>query len=146
MTKTPNVVSYHHPSLGTITKAIAVYPSAILIPPEQHYMAALDLVPPGTKCVFCDGETIVIPEYECELIEQIKGQFQATTVQYGQMREHEFATLACRAGVDGHLVVLGDMVRDWSLTASEMVAFALRSPDEARRLWSEQYLASMDAA
>jgi len=60
----------------------------------------------GVRQLFCDGESILLPEAEVEAIEMLRSRFNATAV-YGQAKEYEFATRACNAGVPIELLRLG---------------------------------------
>lgn len=143
LNKTPNVVIYDGPR-GPRIDVLPVYPSAKVYVPAGQYMVAVAMVDSKTTpCVFFDGESILVPEYEVELIAQFVAKFSAT-VEYGQMQEAEFATLAVQAGVDGTLVRLGHAVQGCGLNPKEMLEQALADPAEAKRQWSELYLSSMN--
>jgi len=102
-------------------------------------LSALDGVPK----VFCDGETILLPETETQAIEMLRQRFDAAVV-LGQAQDYEFATKARNQGVSAELIRLGDAVRCViGQGADEMVRAALEQPSETRLAWAALYRSSM---
>jgi len=97
----------------------------------------------GVRQVFCDGESILIPEAEVEAIELLRSRFKAATV-YGQAQEYEFATRARNEGVPVELLRLGQAVRNCTgQEAREMVRAALEQPSATLLAWSALYRSSI---
>lgn len=134
----------HSHDFGARMKTYPVYPSALIKVNDTDYMEAVRLLgDAGTDCVFCDGETILVPEYETGAIDLLVRRFGAT-VEYGHASESEYCTLAIRAGVSAPLVEIGNAIQKCSgMTPQQMLEFALSSPELALSAWREMYLASM---
>ncbi|WP_438299533.1 hypothetical protein [Pseudomonas sp. NMS19W] len=118
------------------------YPSVKATVDSSRYMDALQALV-GVRQVFCDGETILLPEAEVEAIEMLRSRFKAT-LQYGQAEEYEFATKARDAGVKAELLRLGQAVCGIAGQDAEvMVHAALEDPSATLLAWSALYLSSM---
>lgn len=66
----PNRIMTHSHAFGSRMKTSPVYPSALIKVKDTDYMEAVRLLgDAGTDCVFCDGETILVPEYETGAID-----------------------------------------------------------------------------
>lgn len=97
----------------------------------------------GVRQIFCDGESIMLPEAEVEAIEMLRLRFNAT-FEYGQGEEYEFATKAWNAGVKAELLRLGQAVCDITGQHAEvMVRAALDDPSATLLAWSALYRSSM---
>ncbi|MFJ7794541.1 hypothetical protein [Pseudomonas sp. NPDC096950] len=119
------------------------YPSVSASVEPSRYMEAIEALE-GVRQVFCDGETILVPETELEAIAMLKSRFGAITV-YGQAQAYEFSTKARIAGVCDQLLHLGQAVRTCSgKDADEMVSAALESPSATLLAWSALYGSSMN--
>lgn len=119
------------------------YPSVSASVEPSRYMEAVDALE-GVRHVFCDGETILVPETEVEAIEMLKSRFGAITV-YGQAQAYAFATKARIAGVCDQLLRLGQAVHACSgQDADAMVSAALESPSTTLLAWSALYDSSMN--
>jgi len=118
------------------------YPSVKATVELSRYMEALDALK-GVRQVFCDGESILLPEAEVEAIEMLRSRFNAATV-YGQAQEYEFATRARDEGVPVELLQLGQAVHDCTgQEVGEMVRAALEQPSATLLAWSALYRSSM---
>lgn len=118
------------------------YPSVKAMVELSRYMEAIEALE-GVRHVFCDGESILLPEAEVEAIEMLRSRFNAATV-YGQAMEYEFATRARNEGVPAQLLRLGQAVRDLTgQDAQEMVRAALDQPSATLLAWSTLYRSSM---
>lgn len=118
------------------------YPSVMATVDPSLYMDAIDALQ-GVRQVFCDGETILLPEAEVQAIEMLRSRFNASTV-YGQAKEYEFATKARNQGVSIKLLRLGNAVHDCTgQGAEEMVRVALEQPSATLLAWSALYRSSM---
>ncbi|MBA1280287.1 hypothetical protein [Stutzerimonas stutzeri] len=118
------------------------YPSVKAFVELSRYMEAVEALK-GVRQVFCDGETILLPEAEVEAIEMLRSRFNATT-EYGQAAEFEFATKARNAGVSAKLIQLGQEVQDCTgEDAEQMVRAALEQPSATLLSWSALYTSSM---
>lgn len=119
------------------------YPSVAASVEPSRYMEAIDALE-GVRQVFCDGETILLPETEVEAVEMLRSRFGAITV-YGQAQMYEFATKARLAGVSDQLLRLGQAVHVCTgQTADDMVIAAVESPSASFLAWSALYISSMD--
>ena len=118
------------------------YPSVLATVEPSRYMEAVDALK-GTRQVFFDGETILVPEVEVQAIEMLRSRFNASTI-YGQAKEYEFATIARIQGVPAKLLSLGQAVHDCAgQSAEEMARVALEQPGTTLLAWSALYRASM---
>ena len=118
------------------------YPSVKATVVPSLYMDAVQALE-DVRQVFCDGETILLPEAEVETIEMLRSRFKAT-LQYGQAEEYEFATKARDAGVTAELLRLGQAVCDITgQDAGVMVRAALENPSATLLAWSALYRSSM---
>ncbi|WP_219096169.1 hypothetical protein [Pseudomonas sp. UMAB-40] len=118
------------------------YPSVSATVEPTRYMEALDALE-GIRQVFCDGETILLPEAEVQAIAMLCSRFNAVTV-YGQAKAYEFATMARNQGVPVELLRLGHAVHSCTgQDAEEMVRVALEQPSATMLAWSALYLSSM---
>jgi hypothetical protein len=118
------------------------YPSVVATVEPSRYMDAIDALK-GVRQVFCDGETILLPEAEVQAIEMLRSRFNASTA-YGQAKEYEFATTARNQGVSVELLRLGHAVHDCTgQGADEMVRMALEQPSATMLAWSALYRSSM---
>lgn len=118
------------------------YPSVLATVEPSRYMEAIDALQ-GIRQVFCDGETILLPEAEVQAIEMLRSRFNASTV-YGQAKAYEFATKARNGGVAVELLRLGQAVHDSTgQNAEEMVCAALEQPSATLLAWSALYRSSM---
>lgn len=120
------------------------YPSVKATVDSSRYMEAVQALA-GVRQVFCDGETILLPEAEVQAIEILRCQFKAT-FEYGQAEEYQFATKARDAGVTAELLRLGQAVCDITgQHAVVMVRAALEDPSATLLAWSSLYRSSMIA-
>ncbi|MGE8113874.1 hypothetical protein [Pseudomonas sp. NPDC086566] len=118
------------------------YPSVKATVNSSRYMEAVQALE-GVRQVFCDGETILLPEAEVKAIEMLRLQFNAT-FEYGRAEEYEFATKARDAGVIAELLRLGQEVCDITGQHAEvMVRAALEDPSATLLAWSAPYRSSM---
>lgn len=118
------------------------YPSVKATVDLSRYMDAVEALN-GVRQVFCDGESILLPEAEVQAIELLRSRFNATFV-YGQAEEYEFATKARNAGVSAELLRLGQAVRSSTGQDAElMVRAALEEPSATLLAWSVLYRSSM---
>ncbi|MCI1021410.1 hypothetical protein HWD96_04115 [Pseudomonas putida] len=118
------------------------HPSVKATVDSSRYMEAVEALA-GVRQVFCDGETILLPETELKAIEMLRSQFKAT-FDYGQAEEFEFATKARDAGVKAELLRLGQAVCGITgQDAEEMVRAALEAPSATLLAWSALYRSSM---
>lgn len=118
------------------------YPSVKATVELSRYLEAIEALA-GIRQVFCDGESILLPEAEVEAIEMLRSRFNAVTV-YGQAQEYEFATRARKEGVPIELIRLGQAVRDCTgHEVSEMVRSAVEQPGATLLAWSALYSSSM---
>lgn len=118
------------------------YPSVLATVEPSRYMEAIDALQ-GVRQVFCDGETILLPEAEVQAIEMLRSRFNASTV-YGQAKEYEFATKARAKAVPAKLLRLGQAVHGCTgQAAEEMVRAALEEPSATLLAWSALYRSSM---
>ncbi len=118
------------------------YPSILATVEPSRYMEAVEALK-GTRQVFIDGETILLPEAEVQAIEMLRSRFKASTI-HGQAREYEFATKARLQGVPVKLLRLGQAVHDCTgQSAEEMVRVALEQPSGTLLAWSALYRSSM---
>ena len=118
------------------------YPSVMATVDSSRYMEAIEALT-GVRQVFCDGESILLPEAEVVAIEMLRSRFNATTV-YGQAKQYEFATRARNAGVPIELLRLGQAVHDCTGQDAEvMVSSALSQPSATLLAWSALYRSSM---
>lgn len=118
------------------------YPSIKATVDPSRYMDAVRALN-GVRQVFCDGETILLPEAEVKAIEMLRSQFNAT-FEYGQAKEYEFATKARDAEVKAELLRLGQTVCDITGQHAEvMVRAALEEPSATLLAWSALYRSSM---
>lgn len=118
------------------------YPSVLATVEPSRYMDAIDALE-GVRQVFCDGETIMLPEAEIQAVEMLRSSFNASVV-YGQAKEYEFATKARAQAVPVQLLRLGQAVHDCTgQGADEMVRSALEQPSATLLSWSALYLSSM---
>jgi hypothetical protein len=123
-----------------------VYPSVFVkIPDKDYYDAAIDVgdnikVP----CIYYDGEVIIVPESYTQVIQYLVERYKGEVIATGQMKQHEFATLAIKQGVQGELVALGDALMFPHDKVSEMLGKAISNPEETLLEWKELYRASMD--
>ncbi|MDT3268719.1 hypothetical protein QNL75_27060 [Pseudomonas amygdali pv. morsprunorum] len=119
------------------------YPSVMVTVEPARYMEAVEALK-GTRQVFCDGETILVPEAEVHAIEMLRSRFNASTI-YGQASEYEFATKAQSQGVPANLLRLGQAVHNCTgHDADEMVRLAQEQPSETLLAWSALYRSSMN--
>ena len=120
------------------------YPSVTATVEPARYLDAVEALK-GTRQVFCDGETILLPEAEVQAIEMLRRRFNASMI-YGQALEYDFATKARRHGVPVELLRLGQAVHDCTgQDADEMVRLALGQPSATLLAWSALYLSGMSA-
>lgn len=118
------------------------YPSVKATVKLHRYMEAVEALK-GVRQVFCDGESILLPEAEVEAIEMLRSRFKAT-LQYGQAEVYEFATKARDAGVGAELLRLGQAVHGITGQDAEvMVRAALEAPNATLLAWSALYRSSM---
>lgn len=118
------------------------YPSVAATVEPSRYMDAIEALH-GVRQVFCDGETILLPEFEEQAIEMLRSRFNASTV-YGQAKAFEFATKARKAGVPVELLRLGHAVHNCTgQDAEEMVRAAIEQPSVTLLSWTSLYLSSM---
>lgn len=118
------------------------YPSVSATVDPSQYLEAIDALK-SVRQIFCDGETILIPEAEVEAIEMLRTRFNAST-DYGQAKEYEFATKARDQGVPNELLRLGQAVHDCTGQATEeMIRAALEQPSATLLAWSALYRSSM---
>lgn len=118
------------------------YPSVKATVDSSAYMEAVQALD-GIRQVFCDGESILLPETEVEAVEMLRLQFKAT-LEYGQAEKYEFATKARDAGVVAELFRLGQAVSDSTGQDAElMVRAALEAPSATLLAWSALYRSSM---
>lgn len=118
------------------------YPSVAATVEASRYMEAVEALEDVPQ-VFCDGETILLPEAEVQAVEMLRARFNASTV-YGQAMAYEFATKARNEGVPIELLLLGQAVHDCTgQSAEEMVRAALSQPSATRLAWSALYRSSM---
>ena len=118
------------------------YPSVKAKVDSSRYMDAVEALK-GVRQVFCNGETILLPEAEVKAIEMLRSQFKAT-FEYGQAEEYEFATKARDAGVNAELLRLGQAVCDITGQPAEwMVRAAQEDPSATLLAWSALYRSSM---
>ena len=128
------------------TLSLPIYPSAIIDVPDRHYNDAVKWFHNDIKlpCVYFDGETIVIPEAYDGIIDAVVKRFNGNIVERNAMQEHEFATLAIRAGVESRLIRLGDAIQGLVGTPSQMLECAISNPEATFVEWKEAYKASMN--
>lgn len=118
------------------------YPSVKATVELSRYMEAIEALT-GIRQVFCDGESILLPEAEVEAIEMLRSRFNAVTV-YGQAQEYEFATRARNEGVPIELIRLGHAVLDCTgQEVGDMVRSAVEQPSATLLAWSALYRSSM---
>lgn len=118
------------------------YPSVRATVELSRHMEAVEALR-GVRQVFCDGETILLPEAEVEAIAMLRARFNAVTV-HGQAQEYEFATRARVEGVPAELLRLGQAVHECTgQSAGEMVRAAIEQPGPTRLAWSALYRSSM---
>lgn len=118
------------------------YPSVSATVDPSRYLDAIDALK-GVRQVFCDGETILLPEAEVQAIDMLRTRFNASTV-YGQAKEYEFATKARDQAVPIELLRLGQAVHDCTgQAAEEMIRAALQQPSATLLAWSALYRSSM---
>lgn len=118
------------------------YPSVAATVEPARYMEAIDALE-GVRQVFCDGETILLPEAEVQAIAMLRSRFNAVTV-YGQAKAYEFATMARNQGVSVELLRLGHAVHECTgQEAEEMVRVALEQPSATMLAWSALYRSAM---
>lgn len=118
------------------------YPSVAATVEASRYMEAVEALE-GIPQVFCDGETILLPETEAQAIEMLRVRFNASVV-YGQAKAYEFATKARNEEVPIELLRLGQAVYDCTgQSAEEMVRTALNQPSATLLAWSALYRSSM---
>jgi hypothetical protein len=118
------------------------YPSVLATVEPSRYMEAVEGLK-GTRQVFSNGETILLPEAEVQAVEMLRGRFNACMI-HGQAGEYEFATRARVQGVPVNLLRLGQAVHDCTgQSAAEMVRVALEQPSAALLAWTELYRSSM---
>lgn len=118
------------------------YPSAMATVEPSRYLDAIDALK-GVRQVFCDGETIMLPEAEIQAVEMLRSRFNASVV-YGQAKEYEFATKARAQTVPAKLLRLGQAVHGCTgQAAEEMVRAALEEPSATLLAWSALYRSSM---
>lgn len=118
------------------------YPSVLASVDPSRYMEAVEALK-GTRQVFFDGETILLPEAEVQAIEMLRSRFNASTI-YGQGEEYEFATKARVHGVPVKLLRLGQAVHGCTgQSAEEMIRVALEQPSGTLLAWSALYRSSM---
>lgn len=72
------------------------FPSAIVAIPPEKYMEAMEATCKTPK-VFFDGETILLPEHEHQVIAMLIERF-GGIASVGHAKEYEYATLASQAG------------------------------------------------
>lgn len=118
------------------------YPSVMATVEPGRYMEAVEALK-GTRQVFCDAETILLPEAEVQAIDMLRSRFNASTI-HGQASEYEFATKARNRGVPAKLLRLGQAVHGCTgQNADEMVRVALEQPSATLLAWSALYRSSM---
>ncbi|MDU9404897.1 hypothetical protein RTH46_20635 [Pseudomonas sp. zfem004] len=118
------------------------YPSVKATVELHRYMEAVKALA-GVRQVFCDGESILLPEAEVEAVEMLRLRFKAT-FEYGQAEEYEFASKARDAGVAAELLRLGQAVHGFTGQDAEvMVRAALEAPGATLLAWSALYRSSM---
>ncbi|RMN38494.1 hypothetical protein ALQ64_04171 [Pseudomonas cannabina] len=118
------------------------YPSVLATVEPSRYMEAVEALQ-GISKVFCDGESILIPETELQAIEMLRSRFNASTI-HGQAGQYEFATKARVQGVPVELLRLGQAVHDCTgQSAEEMVRVALEQPSATLLAWTALYHSSM---
>lgn len=118
------------------------YPSVKATVTPSRYMDAVQALG-GVRQVFCDGESILLPEAEVEAIKMLHSRFGAI-LEYGQAEEYEFATRARNAGVSPELIRLGQAVSGSTVQSAEiMVRCALEDPSATLLAWSALYRSSM---
>jgi hypothetical protein len=125
-----------------------VYPSVQISVPACLYSLAVDaLLDHVESNFFFDGETILVPKRNPSAIELLLKKFSGVITQDDWGLCYEYATLAQEAGVDSRLVSLGHSVFGLiGQTATEMIQFAILSPDSADLVWTEIYLRAMESA
>ncbi len=118
------------------------YPSALATVEPSRYLDAIDALK-GVRQVFCDGETIMLPEAEMQAVEMLRSRFNASVV-YDQAKEYEFATKARAQALPAELLRLGHAVHNCTgQGADEMVTAALMQPSATLLAWSALYCSSM---
>ena len=118
------------------------YPSVSATVDPSRYLDAIDALK-GVRQVFCDGETILLPEAEVQAINMLCTRFNASTV-YGQAKEYEFATKARDQSVSHELLRLGQAVHgSTGQSAEEMIRAALEQPSATLLAGSALYRSSM---
>lgn len=128
------------------TLILPIYPSVIVGVPDRYYNDAVKWFSDDIKlpCVYFDGETIVIPEAYDGIIGATVNRFHGIIIERNAMQEHEFATLAIRAGVDSRLIRIGDAIQGLVGTPSEMLEYAMSNPEHTFVEWKKAYEASMN--
>ncbi|MDG1581021.1 hypothetical protein [Pseudomonas sp. GOM6] len=118
------------------------FPSAVVAIPPEKYMEAMEACCQTPK-VFFDGETILVPENEHQVIAMLIESFSGVAT-FGHAKEYEYATLASQAGIGGKLLILGQAVSGRTgQSAAEMVSQALDDPAAALLAWNALYGSSM---
>ncbi|EJC7176275.1 hypothetical protein DC915_RS03320 [Vibrio parahaemolyticus] len=150
MPEIPNVVNLGiNLGEGLVSKRevkFPVYPSCFISVPDDKYMLVADDLGEKIKlpCIYFDGEVIIVPEEYTELVRYLEEVYDGKVTAKGMMKEHEFASLAIRAGIEGSLVSLGDAIFGLDGTAYEMLSKAEQTPEKALKDWRELYHSSMN--
>lgn len=137
--------------LGAKEHAFMVWPSVgVRIRPEK-YMAAVELLSDAND-VFFDGELIIVPKEDSELLLLLNSRFEVISVEsksssypYTNGFGDEFATKAIELGIDPYLVVLGNSVFGIAGSAAQMLNEVLHDPKKTGSIWRELYLSSMNS-
>lgn len=144
-------IAFHESDYGNgfsfaCQKEYPVYPSCEIALPEHLYSSFLALFIEciNVPCVFFDGINVIVPESYVELVDYMVSEYSGCVTKSDQMKEHEFATIAIAAGVNGNLVRIGDCIAGLDGTAQEMLEKALSDPIATKAEWDELYLASMN--
>lgn len=145
----PNLISREHDLDSFILLnqiSIPVYPSYHIAVPDRNYNEAVEILCNDINLpnVYFDGEIIIIPESYKPLVDFLVKRFDAQVVADGECKEHEFATLAIRAGVSDCLVALGNAIVGLDGDAASMLSKALDDPNSTLNEWNVLYLASMN--
>jgi len=94
--------------------------------------------------IFYDGELVIVPEEDSELIAEIKSNFEVISEEKGF--GDRYATLAIKSNVEPKMVSLGNAVEEITgMSAEEMVSSALNEPMRTEQAWRELYQSSMNS-
>lgn len=137
---------------GVREQQFMVWPSIGVKVRECRYNEAVEfLYSINASDVFFDGELVIIPKNDLDIIKIISEKFQATACyfcsyddEYKAIFGDEFATKAIKREVDPELIILGNAISGLAGSADEMVHEALCKPQAALIRWKELYDASMN--